>query len=227
MSVPNIPPSSAELGVIFDMDGVLVDSTAAHFEAFHEFGKRIGVPFTRDFFLRIFGLHNDEIFPLWLGNQLTREEVTRFASEKEALYRELAPHHVRPVNGVLALIDSLANAGFHLAVGSSGPRQNVELAMEVTGRRSLFSTTVSGDDVQRGKPAPDIFLKAAIGLGLRPDQCVVIEDALAGIAAAHAAEMKVIGIATSLPIQSLGGANLAVQTMSELNPLVIRKLLTP
>ena len=215
---------TSALGVIFDMDGVLVDSSAAHFEAFKAMGLKVGSEFTWEFFQRIFGLHNDEIFPLWLG-PLSRAEVLALAREKEALYRKLAPEFVRPIPGVLDLIDALAVAGFRLAVGSSGPRENVEMAQDILGRREVFATTVSGDDVKHGKPAPDIFLRAARELALEASQCLVIEDALAGIAAALAAQMRVVAIATSLPLAKLSDATFAVQEMRELSPDVIRKIL--
>ncbi|HAR41090.1 MAG TPA: hypothetical protein DCS07_00400, partial [Bdellovibrionales bacterium] len=175
------PKGAGQLGVIFDMDGVLVDSTEAHFKAFKTFGARRGIPFTMEFFRTIFGLHNRAIFPLWLGDSLTPQQIDDYAFEKESLYRELAPELVKPLPGVVHLMKTLHAAGFRLAIGSSGPRANVEVAQDILGCRELFSSTVSGDDVVHGKPNPEIFIKAASQLGLEASACVVFEDALAGV----------------------------------------------
>lgn len=216
---------SSELGVIFDMDGVLVDSTRAHFEAFKTFGERHGVPFTWDFFRQIFGLHNRTIFPMWLGPTLSQAQAEAYALEKEALYRALAPTLVRPLPGVIELLDSLHAAGFRLAVGSSGPRANVEVALDIVGRRELFQFTVSGDDAPRGKPDPAIFLQAGQGLGLPPSRCAVIEDAIAGVQAGIAASMKVIAVCSSLKREQLSKAHLIVETLHDVNAEVIRTLI--
>ena len=214
-----------QLGVIFDMDGVLVDSTEAHFQAFKSFGEGIGAPFTMEFFRKIFGLHNDAIFPLWLGPKVTPAQVKEYAAQKEALYRSLAPEFVKPLDGVIDLIDALSSEGFRLAVGSSGPRENVELALDLLGRRNAFTATVSGSDVTHGKPRPDIFLKATGLIGMEPSECAVIEDALAGIEAAQAAKIAVIAVASSLPFSQIQHANLAINSLCELTPARIRNLI--
>src|SRR6202044_3772364 len=118
-----------DYGVIFDMDGVLVDSTEAHYQAWKEIGDEIGHPYPKDVFLKSYGMHNRQSMPLWLGHPISEDEMTKLAHRKEALYREEAPQTLKPIPGVVALIKALAADGFLLAVGSSGPAANVAMAL--------------------------------------------------------------------------------------------------
>lgn len=218
------------VSVIFDMDGVLVDSNPAHHVTFSLMGEKYGVPFTWEMMLGMVGMHNNEIIPRWLGKDypgLTPERIDEISREKEALYREKAAATLQPVPGVVELVRALHAAGFPLAVGSSGPRENVELAMEVTGVKECFPVRVTGSDVRRGKPAPDIFLKAAELLGQPPARCVVIEDAPQGVQAALNAGMKVIAVTTSKPAAELRAAHLVVESLAEVTPAVVRELVDP
>lgn len=217
---------SEKLGVIFDMDGVLVDSNLPHFEAFQVMAQRLGKPFTRELWERSIGMHNNSIFPMWLGEGLTPERIQELADEKEALYREQAGSSLKAVDGVHELLEVLKrHGGFKLAVGSSGPRQNVALAIKILGAEKVFDTVVTGHDVKHGKPAPDIFLKAGQGLGLEPSRCLVIEDAPQGIKAAIAAKMRVVGLTTSKPAKELYEATVVVNSLRELTPARISEIL--
>ncbi|MGZ3686683.1 MAG: HAD family hydrolase [Bdellovibrionota bacterium] len=208
----------AKKAVIFDMDGVLVDSNAAHFEAFRKIGEQLGVPFTRELLEQTVGMHNNQIFPLWLGPGLNAERALELAVEKEAIYRQLARGKLKAIPGALTLVQALHRQGVALAVGSSGPRANVELAVETLGLGPYFRTLITGDDVKRGKPAPDIFLLAASRLGFLPEDCVVLEDAPQGVQAALSAKMKVVAVTTSRPASALAAAHLVLDTLELLNP---------
>jgi beta-phosphoglucomutase len=207
-----------DLGVIFDMDGVLIDSTEAHYEAWRRTGVWLGVPYPRPLFDRTFGMHNRQSIALWLGKQVDEAERQRIADYKESMYREAAKKSLRPIPGVLPLLHALAAEGFHLAVGSSGPSQNVQLALELIGAAALFEAISCGDDVTEGKPHPAIFLNAARKLNLEPWKCAVIEDAPPGIEAAHNAGMAAIAIPTSRTVDELRAADLVVQRLDELTP---------
>jgi len=204
------------LGVIFDMDGVLVDSNAAHFEAFKKLGEQIGVPFTRELLQRTVGMHNNQIFPIWLGAGIAQSEITRLAGEKEQIYRSIARGTLREIPSARVLVKRLYDEGIPLAVGSSGPRENVELAIETLGLAPFFKVRVTGSDVTHGKPNPEIFLKAAEKLGLRPSDCVVIEDAPQGVRAALAAGMRVIAVTTTCPASELSAATRVVSSLDEI-----------
>ncbi len=206
-----------DLGVIFDMDGVLVDSNEAHYVAFQKMAGQLGVPFTRDLWARSIGMHNNSIFPMWLGEGLEPARVQELAGQKEALYREIAAGILKPIPGVVDLVERLHRAGVPLAVGSSGPRLNVEFALRTIEVGQYFNAVVCGDDVKHGKPDPEIFLTAAARLGLKPSQCVVIEDAPQGVQAAIAARIRVIAVTTSKPASELAAANLIIDAFAGLD----------
>lgn len=193
----------SDWGVIFDMDGVLVDSSQAHFEAWKWLGEREGVPFSEGFFQQTFGMHNQQILPLWLERELPQSEVDRLAFAKEARYRELAPTLLKPIEGVLSLIGQLSEQGVLLAVGSSGPLPNIRLILQTLGLEQAFRALSTGEDVTHGKPDPEVFLVAARRLGLPPQRCLVVEDAPQGVEAARRAGMAVLAITSSRPAGDL------------------------
>jgi beta-phosphoglucomutase len=181
--------------VIFDMDGVLVDSYRAHWQSWRMMAAEIGRGLTEEQFLRTFGRTSREIIAEhWGAAALTEEQVLAFDRRKEALYREIVAHDFPAMDGARELIVELHAAGFKLAVGSSGPPENVALALEKLGVCNLFHAVVTGADVTRGKPDPQVFLLAAQRLGVEPRHCAVIEDAPVGIAAANAAGMTSIAL---------------------------------
>jgi len=207
--------SPESCGVIFDMDGVLVDSSEAHYIAWSRLGEELGVPHSRSLFESTFGMHNRQILPLWLGESLPPDEVERLSERKEAMYREVAALSVEPVDGVVELIRDLSRAGFRLAVGSSGPRPNVLLVLGILQAAELFHGLSTGDEVLHGKPHPEVFLKAAAKLGLEPERCVVVEDAPQGIEAGLAAGSRVIAVATTRPENELTRAHRVVRSLRE------------
>lgn len=206
-----------QLGVIFDMDGVLVDSNEAHYLAFQEMAALLGVPFPRELWARSIGMHNSSIFRMWLGEGLEPARALALAAQKEAIYRARAADVLKPIPGVVELVQGLHAEKVPLAVGSSGPRLNVEFALRTIGVGHYFNAVVCGDDVKHGKPDPEIFLTAAARLGLSPAQCVVIEDAPQGVQAAVSAQMRVIAITTSKPASELGAASLIIDSFAGLN----------
>lgn len=199
------------------MDGVLVDSSQAHFAAWSELGRRIAQPFSRALFEQTFGMHNAQIFPLWLGD-LPAERLQELSLEKEALYREAAAGEVQALEGAVELVRALDAADFALAVGSSGPRANVELILNILGVAECFDALSTGDDVTHGKPHPEVFCKAAAKLGLSPTRCVVLEDAPQGVEAARRAEMRVLAVTSSRPAGDLTDADRVVASLREVGP---------
>ncbi|MHB2020372.1 MAG: HAD family hydrolase [Candidatus Xenobia bacterium] len=200
-------------GAIFDMDGVLVDSSEAHFAAWHQLGEEVGRPFTRELFERTFGMHNNQIVPLWIG---PGQDVDALADRKEQLYRERAADLIKPLPGCVPLLQALHAAGFGLAVGSSGPRANIEMVLDIMRVRDLFHALSTGEDVTHGKPDPEVFLVAARRLGLPPAACIVLEDAPQGVEAGRRAGMAVVAITSSRPRAALQDATLIVDSLEEL-----------
>lgn len=211
-------------GVIFDMDGVLVDSSEAHYQSWRLLGEREGHPFTPELFGRTFGMHNQQILPLWLGQDLPQSEIDRLADWKESTYRQLAPRLLRPIPGVLELISALRAQGVPLAVGSSGPLANIRLILQTLELEEAFSALSTGEDVTHGKPDPEVFLVAARRLQLEPARCVVLEDAPQGVEAARRAGMAVLAITSSRPAEDLS-ADRVVESFAGLEPGQLEELL--
>jgi len=215
------------LAVIFDMDGVLVDSYDAHFQSWQKVATARGCRMSQGQFDATFGRTSREIIAsLWPGMATGEEEIRRIDAEKEAAFREILEAAFPPMPGVESLLESLHAAGFAVAVGSSGPPENVALVLDRLGKRSLFGAVVHGMDVTRGKPDPQVFLLAAERLGVQPKCCIVVEDAALGVAAAKAAGMASVGLAsTGRTRESLAQADLTVDRLSELTPATFRTLL--
>lgn len=185
-------------GVLFDMDGVLVNNLEVHREAFMEFFRRYGVKRTFEDLSRVFGMGNDDI----MGELMPRDVVERvgireLGHEKEAIYREIYAPTITPQAGLVAFLESLKSNNLLCAVGSSGYRLNVNFVLEKCNIEPYFKAIVAGDEVTRCKPDPEIYLTAAAKLGLQAEECIVFEDAEAGIEAAKRAGMKVIALATT------------------------------
>lgn len=210
---------------IFDMDGVLIDSNAAHFKAFHRIGADLGVQFTDAELQQTFGMHNLQIFPMLLRQALPRERVLELAEQKETYYREFAHTTLQPIPGALGLFARLRQAGWKLAVGSSGPSANVRLAIDVLGIGEHLDAVVTGDDVEHGKPAPDVFLLCLQRLEMSAAQCVVLEDAPQGVTAALAAGIAAVALTSSRPAAMLGHAQLVVDHLDDLSPELLGALM--
>jgi beta-phosphoglucomutase len=214
---------------IFDMDGVLVDTYRAHYESWAELTRSEGLRFTEEDFARTFGCTSREILSE-LGRQQGRdvsvEEVAAMDARKEAAFRRIISANVPVMPGALELLAGLHAAGFRLALGSSAPPENVELVVARLALGRWLDATVTGRDVTRGKPDPQVFLLAAQRLGVPPARCVVIEDAPVGIAAARAAGMAAVGLAsTGRTRASLAAADLVIDRLDELSPDRLRRLL--
>lgn len=213
------------LGVIFDMDGVLVDSAAAHFESWQRLAQERGAaPISEAQFKSTFGGRNSEIIAEWFG-ETDAARSKALGDRKESLYREIIRHAVPPMPGAKELIDRLADEDIAMAIGSSGPPENVRMICAAMGLTDAFRAIVTGADVSRGKPDPEVFLRAAEGMSLARDQCVVIEDAPLGIEAARRAGMKCIGLTSSHAADVLSGADLIVGSLGEVSSGGLRRLI--
>jgi HAD superfamily hydrolase (TIGR01509 family) len=185
-------------GAIFDLDGTIVDNMPIHVEAFAIFAERHGLPpLTLDDRQRLDGRRNSEIFPDLFGRPLTEADQKAFAKEKETLYRGLSVGRLTPVHGLVRLLDRLDAHAVPVAIATSAPPENVTHTLAELGLSSRLACIVGGDQVRRGKPFPDVFLAAAIRLGVAPADCVAFEDAPAGIIAARTAGMRTVAVSNS------------------------------
>lgn len=187
------------------MDGVLVDNMRIHAEAFDVFYERHGITDRKDVRKELSGLGNDEIMQCLFTPERLAElgGWQALSDEKEAIYRELYAPRIRPAAGLLDFLETLRRSGIVCAVGSSADMRNIRFVFEKCGLASYFQAVVSSEQVTRCKPDPEIYLKAAEALRLRPEECVVFEDARAGIEAGRRAGMKVVALATTLPREEL------------------------
>ncbi len=204
-------------GVIFDLDGVLIDTCEFHKQSFYDLAeKEEGFHMSDEFFYDKFGMQNGQIIPAMTDRQLSEDEIEQLSQWKEQRYRELIKGKLQLLDGAAELIEELHNNGFKLAIGTSTPRVNLEFTLDIISARDKFDAHVTGEDVSKGKPAPDTFLKAAEKLDLEPKRCVVIEDAIAGVEAAKNAGMTAFAVTTTRPSEDLVKADLIVNSLKEL-----------
>lgn len=201
--------------VIWDMDGVIADTAPYHFKAWQGVFGKAGVDFTEEHFRHHFGQRNDTIINSTLGKDLSAKELASIAQEKEKGFRENARGKVRPHQGVLELMKSLRAHGFTQAIGSSAPIENIELVIHELDIAVYFEAIVFGQEVKEGKPSPMGFLLAAQKLNVPPQSCVVIEDAVAGVAAAKSAGMHCLAVTNTNHRTNLSQADLVVDSLAE------------
>jgi beta-phosphoglucomutase family hydrolase len=209
---------------IWDMDGVIVDSVAYHYQAWKEEFAKKGVDYTMAEFLRHFGLRNDAIIKDALGPAISPAELAAINEAKQANYRRRVTGNVRGLPGAVALIKSLHSQGIKQAIASSAPPENIEIVLRALGIRECFQATVYGDEVPEGKPSPQIYLRAAQKLGVAPANCVVMEDAIAGVEGAKRAGMRCVAVTNSHPGRRLKKADLVTATLEKVNADVLAAL---
>lgn len=190
---------AAGLGFIFDMDGVLIESTKLHTEAWERYLKRQGIS-NPDVMSRMLGKRNDEIVVALFGEGLAHEEIVEHGAAKERLYREmmgpvLGDHLVR---GVTEFVHAANAAQIPCALATNAEPLNVDFVLAGAGLKDSFRAIVDGHQVERPKPDPEVVLKAAAGLGLHPANCIVFEDSPGGMRAARDAGARLIGLLTTL-----------------------------
>lgn len=198
--------------VIFDMDGVLLDSGAHHREAWRRLLTELGVDPAPDFWRSTIGRPAEEAVAQLLDRPLPPAEAAALARRKREHYTRLAARGMLPVPGAPAFVGILATAGVPRAVATSASRPDVEALLTEIGVRRHFEVVVTADDVRRGKPDPEVYLRAAAGLGSPPEGCLVFEDSVVGVHAARNAGMRVIGLTTAHSARELlaAGAERAI-----------------
>ena len=211
--------------VIWDMDGVLVDTGPYHLRAWMRFWHELGVPYEPPDFWRTFGQRNDILIPAVLNRPITPAEVAELAQRKERYFREEIGDNVSAMPGTLDLLDSLAANGFRQALATSAPAVNANFLLDRLGIREKFQAVVMGQDVTRGKPNPDIFLFAADRLQVEPTRCVVFEDSIAGVTAAKAAGMVCVATLSTSTGEQLAAADLIVPDLRAVTPAMVDELL--
>ncbi|OGO16844.1 MAG: hypothetical protein A2Z15_02685 [Chloroflexi bacterium RBG_16_50_11] len=210
--------------VLWDMDGVIADTADYHYSAWRDVFKERGVEFSKADFMRHFGQRHDTIINFGLGNKLSPEEVNAITERKQALYRQRVAQNIIPLPGAIDLIKSLNKHGIKTAIASSAVPQNIDVILQGLGIEDCFQAIVFGTEVAEGKPSPLIFQLAAKKLKVKPANCVVIEDAIAGVTAARRAGMKCVAVTNSHPGTSLKNADLIVDSLEKVDISVLSGL---
>lgn len=183
--------------LIFDMDGVIVDSNPFHKQAWEIFCQKHGHHLSEEELRQqVYGKTNHDALPFLFGN-LTEEQIKTYGEHKEVIFRKLFLPHITPVTGLREFLPIAQQHFEKLAIATSASTPNVDFTLDHLNIRNYFSVIVDETFVKRGKPDPEIYLSAASKLGMPPESCIVIEDSLSGIESAKRAGMKVIGITTT------------------------------
>jgi len=217
--------ATKHFAAIFDMDGTMVDNTPYHFKSWQAIYKKYnkGEITAETYKSQISGVPIIDtlkgLFP-----DADETQLQALLKEKEGLYKEFYGPYVSAVNGLENLLIELKDAGVKLAMASSATIDDIDFILSHVPVRQYFDVIIDGNRVSKGKPNPQIFLKAAADLGMKPEDCVVFEDSIAGIKAANAAEMKVVGITTGHPAAKLQPSNLVIKDFTEVDQQKLAKL---
>jgi beta-phosphoglucomutase len=217
--------SNKKFSVIFDMDGVIVDSNPYHKTAIQQFCRDHGQQLSDDQLLKkVYGRTNREWITALFGD-IPEETIHRYTEEKEELYRRLFNKDIKPLKGLIRFLNELENKKVPRAIGTSAPRSNVDFTLTRTETTRYFDIILNDTFVTHSKPHPEIYLKCAQALGLPNSQCIVIEDSLSGVEAGKAAGSKVIGITTTHPAHELSHCDLVIDDFEGLTTERLRELL--
>ena len=217
--------SQPKRAFIFDMDGTIVDNMAFHTKSWIAFFERRGQALDADeFFKATAGRQGKEIMRAYLGEHLTDDEIPVLDDEKESLYRELYAPHRKTVEGFDDLIVQAKLRGVALAVATAAPNANITFTLDGLDLRRHFDAVVGAADVARGKPNPDVFLKAAECCGVAPEHCIVFEDAPLGVEAARRAGMRAVVLTTTLPAAAFAEFDNVIHIVSDFSELTIDEL---
>lgn len=216
---------SAPFAVIFDMDGVIVDNMPYHKKAWAEFFAKYDPPMILEDFIQHMGKSNEDLMTLLFGAKLTWEQIRSLGEEKEALYREIYAPYVVPLPGFIDFLKELKKNHVKTAVATAAPKVNLDFLLTHIAVRNEFDVLIDDSEVKKGKPNPEIYLKAAVKLDYRAEHCLVFEDSLAGIQAAKNAGMKVIGVATTNLPERMQNTDLVIRDFTEISMDKIAELL--
>jgi len=207
--------------VLWDMDGVIADSNSFHFAAWQETFAKRGINFTKEDFTKLFGTRNDFIIRKVLGKGLPEKDIEPIVQEKEASFRQKAKGNIKPLPGVMKLLNTIKKGNFKLALVSSAPKENIDLLSSELKLEEYFNSIVSGREVPQSKPNPQIYLLAAERLGTQPENCIVIEDSPPGVKAAKAAGMRCLAVANTHSKEELKGADKVVNSLEDMDLITL------
>ncbi len=210
--------------VLWDMDGVLIDSHYAHFLSFEKAFEKFGIDFKKQEYASMFGMANNRMVQRMTDTPLSDAMVEQIDREKDVFFRESFSSEIRIIKGVVGWLNEFRNNGIRQAVASSGSFENIRSILDSLNLLSYFGVTASGDECPP-KPDPGVFLAAAQKLGVATENCLVIEDSLVGVRAAAAAGIPCLAITTSYPREQLSDACMVIDEFTEENLNRVRQTL--
>ncbi|HSW57346.1 MAG TPA: HAD family phosphatase [Dehalococcoidales bacterium] len=218
--------NSYNRAVIWDMDGVIADTALPHYRSWQFAFHKQGIQFSDEDFQQVFGQRNDLIVKKMMGSEFSQELIDIISEDKETYFRDSVLKDLRPFPGVLDLLQLLSENNIASAVGSSAPLENVEVILKGLKIKQYFQAMVFGLEVKEGKPSPEVFLTAAAKLEVKPANCIVIEDAIAGVMAAKRAGMACIGVTNTHPPAALAAADWVLDSLEKVKLADLERLFT-
>lgn len=214
-----------DIGLLFDMDGVIVDNHTYHFLSWQELAKRYDIPITEEFYrTQMNGRTFKGIVEVVFKDDIPIEMAKEIAYEKERIYRELYKPHLKATDGLIHFLEDAKAAGIPMAIGTSAPVENVEFTLDGLKIRHYFEGVIDDSAVSKGKPDPEVYLKCAELVDRDSRNCIVFEDAVSGLNAGKAAGSKTIGLATSHQRDELE-ADLIVDNFNQLSLEMLEQVL--
>jgi len=218
-------PSQDKFAVIFDMDGVVVDNFKYHRQAWKVFCERYNIEYNESLTTKVLGGTNKDHLEMFFQKKLDDNTIAKLGDEKEAIYREIYSSHIKPVKGLILFLQSLTKKNIPIALATSSPPINAEFVLSKTDTKKYFNHILHAGHVIKGKPDPEIFLKASDALQVPPESCIVFEDSIHGITAAVNANMKTIAITTSLQRDELPEVDLIIDDFTGLHVSQLKNLI--
>ena len=198
--------------VIFDLDGTLIDNNSYHLKTWKVYLKKIGKDISEEAYRKnINGRTNKDALEYIYNKKMTDEEAMVYALEKEALYREIYKYDIKPVDGLIELLEVFHSLRIPMAIATSGIQVNIDFMFEHIPIKQYFKEVVNSSHISKGKPDPEIYLKTASLLNIPTENCLVFEDAVVGVNAARAAGMKVIALTTTQSKEELKDADMIIE----------------
>jgi beta-phosphoglucomutase len=211
-------------GVLWDMDGVLVDTGEFHYQAWSKTLSEYDIPYSHELFLETFGMNNRGILIKLMGYEPDQQFQKKISNQKEEFFRKIIQGNARPLPGVVETLGMIRSKGIRQAIASSAPPENIELLVDTLKLWESFDAIVSGYGLS-GKPAPDVFLSAAEAIGIPAELCLVIEDAVTGVEGAKRAGMRCLAVTNTNPAQKLQQADYIVDSLLQIEPGFLEEIL--
>lgn len=206
-----------KFAVLFDMDGVIVDSNPVHKIAIERFCKKYNLELTDEKLInKVWGRQNKDWIPAVFEREIEPKALEEYSREKEKLFRDLYEKEIQPLPGLEKFLQELEQKNIPKAIATSAPLENVDFVLEKTGLRKYFTTILHDTFVTKGKPDPEIYIKTAAALNFDPKDCIVLEDSLSGVKSGLNAGCKVVGVLTTHSKEELNETHLTIKDFKEL-----------